>query len=107
MKVWNGDSMELFFILFSLWLISTGLKSLTRIPKASRIATQSKPKSTCLTALTALQDQRELIQDMISDIDNELDNVPPEKRRYQLQTRKQQLLNKLASVESKIDKLIK
>ena len=99
--------MALIFIILTIWLVCKGCKALTRIPKASRTTTQAKPKSTCIAALTALQEQRDLIQDMISDIDNELDNVPPEKRRYQLQTRKQQLLNKLASVESKIDKLIR
>ena len=99
--------MELIVFILSIWLIGSGLKSLSRIPKARPAKTKIEYSSnTCYTALTALQEQRDLITEMITDIDTELDYCPAAKQRYTLLNRKQQLLNKLATVESKITKLI-
>lgn len=100
--------MELIILLFSIWAMCKGIKSLTRIkPKASRTkVTAATTTNSSMSALITLQEQRDLIKDMIADINTSLDLCPPEKHRYTLLNRKQQLLSKLSTVESKISKLI-
>ena len=100
--------MELIILVFSLWAMCKGIKSLSRIkPKASRkTVTAATTTNSSMSALITLQEQRDLIKDMIADINTSLDLCPPEKQRYTLLNRKQQLLSKLSTVESKISKLI-
>ena len=83
------------------------VRSIVRKPKRKpeRTTTNSKPvKTNSVAALEALQEQRELIEDMLSDIEYQLDNAP--KNRYQLLNRQYQLYSKLATVETKIHKML-
>ena len=99
--------MELILLVFSIWVVCKGIKSLARIkPKASRTTVTAATTNSGMSTLLVLQEQRDLIKDMIADINTSLDCCPPEKQRYTLLNRKQQLLSKLSTVESKIAKLI-
>ena len=100
--------MELIILVFSVWAICKGIKSLTHAkPKASRkTVTAATTTNNSMSVLITLQEQRDLIKDMISDINASLDLCPPEKQRYTLLNRKQQLLSKLSTIENKISKLI-
>lgn len=88
---------------FVLWMVCKGIKALFRsrpavyapVPATSRV-TRS------LAALDALQKQRDLIQEQLSDIEQQLDNCPPERVRIRYMDRKTVLLGKLATVEQRI-----
>ena len=54
--------------------------------------------------LTALEKQREIIQDIINDIETQLDYCPPETARKKLLAEKATQYSRLAAVESKIAK---
>ena len=77
---------------------------------ARRSRVKSKPAATPapvmdnLNALTALQQQRDIITDLISDIDLQLDAAPA--NREKLLKDKAALYSKLAMVEQRINKLI-
>ena len=95
----------LFF--FFLWIICKSIK--TGVRSARSKSTASAPASSAASrsssALEALQAQRDLINDQILDITEQLDYCPPAKIRNQLLTRQTTLLGKLASVEQRIAKL--
>ena len=98
--------MELIFLVFSVWAICKGIKSLARIkPKASRTAT-TKASGSQLAALKALQEQRDNIRNTIAELTALLDvsETAAETIRYKNMISTQ--YGKLATVESKIAKLI-
>lgn len=119
----------LFFVV--LWMICKGIKALFRPRhKANNSAvysddtkrfyadiddmiekyraeseTETSRVTRSLAALEALQAQRDLINEQIRDIEEQLDYCPPEKVRNQYMSKKTALLGKLAVCESKISRL--
>ncbi len=90
------------FFLF-VWMVCKGIKALFRSRPAEYEPVPAENKvSKSLAALEALQAQRDLIQEQLSDIEQQLDNCPPEKVRNQYMNRKTVLLGKLATVEQRI-----
>ena len=88
---------------FSLWMVCKGIKALFRSrPVECELVPVENKVSKSLAALDALQKQRELIQEQLSDIEQQLDNCPPEKVRIRYMDRKTVLLGKLATVEQRI-----
>ena len=88
---------------FILWMVCKGIKALFRSRPAEYEPAPAENKvSKSLAALEALQAQRDLIQEQLSDIEQQLDNCPPEKVRNQYMNRKTVLLGKLATVEQRI-----
>ena len=59
----------------------------------------------CSAAFEALQEQKETIEEILSDIETQLDFCPPEKIRNQLLNRKSVLLGKLSTCEKRIAKM--
>lgn len=95
----------LFVLLF---FACKGLKGLClscRKVKAAPAACADNKVTRNLAVLEALQAQRDLIEEQISDIDTQLDYCPPEKVRNQYMSKKTALLGKLAVCESKISRL--
>jgi hypothetical protein len=74
-------------------------------PATRQDTTPAKTTPATRTTATAdsLQRQRDIICDMISDIDNQLDNAPPD--RIKLLNQQATLYGKLATVESKLARL--
>ena len=100
--------MELILLIFSVWAIGKGMKCIFRkAPATSRKGKTATAvtKTTSFAALTALQQQRDIIREQISDINEMLDFCPPQKIRNQLMNRKTTLLGRLATTETKISKL--
>ena len=89
----------------SVWLVCKGVKTLFK-PREKPVykAIQEKPKVDYMSALLALQEQRDIYNDLISDIDAQLDNAP--RNREKLLKDKAMIYSKLATVETKISKLI-
>lgn len=75
------------------------------MPRKPARATSPAGADKSLAALEALQAQRDLINEQIRDIDEQLDYCPPAKLRNQYMNRKTALLGKLATCESKISRL--
>lgn len=93
------------FILF-LWAVCKGIKAAFRPrPRCKAAAPAASRVSRSLAALEALQAQRDLINEQIRDIEEQLDYCPPAKLRSQLLTRQTALLGKLATCEAKISRL--
>ena len=94
------------FFLF-VWLFCKGLKALfkrkPRIEYKPPAETENKVINN-LAALDALQKQRAIYNDLLSDIDCRLDNAPA--TREKLLKDKAMIYSKLAIVESKISKLM-
>lgn len=104
--------MSVLFVFFTVWAVASVLQSIIRrivrhFPrrnvKAAAPAVSTVSKS--LAALEALQAQRDLINEQIRDIEEQLDYCPPEKVRNQYLNRKTVLLGKLATCEGKISRL--
>lgn len=88
---------------FILWMVCKGIKALFRSrPVEYELVPVENKVSRSLAALDALQKQRDLIQEQITDIEQQLDNCPPEKVRNRYMDRKTVLLGKLATVEQRI-----
>ena len=103
--------MELILLIFSVWGICKGIKSIVRLApatsrkgKAATAANQSTSANK-FAALTALQEQRDIIREQLSDIETQLDYCPPEKIRNQLMNRKTVLLGKLSTCEQRIARM--
>lgn len=97
----------LLFIAFVV-VFCKGVKSGCRHISRSKVKTTAQAVPTVsksLAALEALQAQRDLINEQIRDIDEQLDYCPPAKLRAQCINRKTVLLGKLATCESKISRL--
>lgn len=94
----------LVFIGFTCKTIKTAVRNRPR-RKAKATAPAVSAISKSLAALEALQVQRDLINEQIRDIDEQLDYCPPAKLRTQYINRKTALLGKLATCESKISRL--
>lgn len=93
----------IFFV--SIWIVCKGIKSARNAPALTPVQTKpGKPKVDYMSALLALQEQRDIYNDLISDIDAQLDNAP--RNREKLLKDKAMIYSKLATVESKIAKLI-
>lgn len=89
---------------FVLWLVCKGIKALFR-PRRKVTApapAASRASGSPVSAVIALQEQRRIIEEQLSDIEEQLDNCPPAKLRNQYLNRKTVLLGKLASVEQRI-----
>lgn len=104
--------MSVLFVFFTVWVIASILQSIIRrivrhFPqrKAKAAAPAVPTVSKSLAVLEALQAQRDLINEQIRDIDEQLDYCPPEKVRNQYLNRKTVLLGKLATCEGKISRL--
>ena len=101
-------SMELIIAIVTLWLIVKGLRSLSGVRRTtSRKAktAQAVTKTNSLAALTALQAQRDTINEQLADIETQLDYAPPAKIRNQLMNRKTVLLGKLSTCEQRIARM--
>lgn len=100
--------MELIILVFSVWAICKGIKSLARIkPKASRTAAAvTNTSGSQFATLKALQEQRDNIRNTIAELTALLDvsETAAETIRYKNMISTQ--YGKLAAVESKISKLI-
>lgn len=103
--------MELILLIFSVWAVSKGIKAIVRSApgtsrkgKAAKAANQSTFANK-LAALKALQEQRDIIREQLSDIESQLDFCPPEKIRNQLMNRKTVLLGKLSTCEQRIARM--
>ena len=97
--------MATLIFLVSIWIVCKGVKALSKHRTIRRRpACQVKPKVDYMAALIALQEQRDIYNDLISDIDFQLDNAP--RNREKLLKDKAIIYSKLAIVESKIAKLI-
>lgn len=96
----------LVFFLF-VWLVCKAVKAARNAPAYHPPAIQARPAKKqidYMSALLALQEQRDIYNDLISDIDAQLDNAP--RNREKLLKDKAMIYSKLATVESKIAKLI-
>lgn len=94
------------FILF-VWLFCKGVKWLFKPRKRIKYKPPAETENKVinnLAALDALQKQRAIYNDLLSDIDCRLDNAPA--TREKLLKDKAMIYGKLASVENKISKLI-
>ena len=129
--------MELILLIFSIWAVCKGIKSLTRIkPKASRTTASAKASGggSQMASLKALQEQRDSINNQFKLIDDSLNTLRKEYRAIQLaaikartaterdkarkrmitleskltqiENKRTSLYGRLATVESKIAKLI-
>ena len=101
--------MKLIILVFSVWAVCKGMKSLTRIkPKASRTTANTKASGggSQMASLKALQQQRDNIRNTIAELTALLDvsETAAETIRYKNMISTQ--YGKLATVESKISKLI-
>ena len=100
--------MELIILVFSVWAVCKGIKSLTHAkPKASRkTATKASGGGSQMASLKALQQQRDNIRNTIAELTALLDvsETAAETIRYKNMISTQ--YGKLATVESKISKLI-
>jgi hypothetical protein len=99
--------MELIILVFSVWAVCKGIKSLTHAkPKASRTASRTATGNSSLNTLLALQTQRDNIKNTIAELTALLDvsETAAETIRYKNMISTQ--YGKLATVESKISKLI-
>ena len=101
--------MELIILVFSIWAVCKGIKSLSRIkPKASRTTASTKTSGggSQMASLKALQQQRDNIRNTIAELTALLDvsETAQETIRYKNMISTQ--YGKLATVESKISKLI-
>ena len=94
------------FFVFIVWAVYAVSRALCR-PRRKAVAKAPAESEVTrnLAALEALQEQRDVINDMIRDIEEQLDNCPPEKTRYQYMNKKTALLGKLAVCEGKISRL--
>lgn len=110
--------MSALFVFFTVWVVASILQSAIRrivrhFPqrkaKAAAPAVAPAPAvptvSKSLAVLEALQAQRDLINEQIRDIDEQLDYCPPAKLRNRYLNRKTTLLGKLATCEGKISRL--
>ena len=130
--------MELIILVFSIWAMCKGIKSLTRIkPKASRktvTVTKTSGGGSQMASLKALQEQRDSIRNQFNLLDDSLNTLRKEYRAIQLaalkartatdrdkarkrmitleskltqiENKRTSLYGRLATVESKISKLI-
>lgn len=99
--------MELIILIFVLYGMVKGIKSLTRIkPKASRTTSVTNTGGFQMSTLIALQQQRDNIRNTIAELTALLDvsETAAETIRYKNMISTQ--YGKLATVESKIAKLI-
>lgn len=100
--------MELIIFVFSIWAICKGIKSLSRIKhKASRTtAAVTNTSGSQFATLKALQEQRDNIRNTIAELTALLDvsETAAETIRYKNMISTQ--YGKLATVESKISKII-
>ena len=102
--------MELIILVFSVWAVYKGIKSLTHAkPKASRktaTVTRTNNSGSRMSTLIALQQQRDNIRNTIAELTALLDvsETAAETIRYKNMISTQ--YGKLATVESKISKLI-
>ena len=101
--------MELIILVFSIWAVCKGIKTLTHAkPKASRTTASTKASGggSQMASLKALQQQRDNIRNTIAELTALLDvsETAAETIRYKNMISTQ--YGKLATVESKISKLI-
>lgn len=99
--------MELIILAFSIWAVCKGIKSLSRIkPKASRTTAKASGGGSQMASLKALQQQRDNIRNTIAELTALLDvsETAAETIRYKNMISTQ--YGKLATVESKISKII-
>ena len=99
--------MELIILVFSVWAMCKGVKSLTRIkPKSKPGKTVTNSCGSQFATLKALQEQRDNIRNTIAELTALLDvsETAAETIRYKNMISTQ--YGKLATVESKISKLI-
>lgn len=94
----------LLFIAFVV-LFCKGIKAATRAGKR-KPNNKSIQAGNNLQTLYSLQAQRDIITDMLSEIDFKLDMCPGEKQREKLLKDKARLFGQLATIENKIYKLI-
>lgn len=95
----------LFFVFFGI-VCKSIRSSVRRRPRrvAASVPVESKV-SRSLSALRALQAQRDILEDQIRGLEDLLDNCPPENKRHQYLTQQAVLYGKLATCESKITRL--
>ena len=127
--------MELILLVFSVWAVCKGIKSLTRTkPKASRKTSVANTSGSQFATLQALQEQRDSIRNQFNLLDDSLNTLRQEYRSIQLaaikartaterdkarkrmitleskltqiENKRTSLYGRLAIVESKIAKLI-
>lgn len=99
----------LFFVF--LYLIVKGIKTAIRTAKArrQRRGTPERgadPLAGKLASLEYLQEQRDILTDLLENTEFQLSMCPPEKQREKLLKDKAKIYGQLATVESKISKLI-
>ena len=87
-----------------LWLLYKAAKAVNRPRKRKDTPRIENRLQSNLAALDALQQQRDIYDDLISEIDYCLENAPA--NREKLLKEKAMLFSKLATVESKISRLI-
>ena len=95
--------MELIVIFILFYAAGAAIKRAIRHKPRQRMTPTTATGNSNLSALLALQAQREIYRDLISDIDYTLDNSPP--GREKLLKDKAAILSKLATVETKINRL--
>jgi len=97
--------MVLIVTIFTIWAICAGCKGLARLPKKQ---TKSRPTADplpTLTAVRALQAQRESIEESLNWIDDLISTEEKPEKVLQWMTKRAQLKGQLATVEQKISKL--
>lgn len=94
------------FVLFG-FAISAAKRAIRFRPASKTSNAGSNPVTATLTVLNRLQEQRDIIEDLLSDIEYRLDAAPPEKTREKLLKDKARLCGQLAGVNAKINKLIR
>lgn len=101
--------MELLILIFSLWGIGKGVKTLFRSAPRRTKANHTKPAPTVTTAfhtLTTLQEQRECIKESLAWTDDLIRMEEKPENVLKWMTKRAQLKGQLATVQAKIDKLI-
>lgn len=101
--------MELLLLIFSLWAMGKGIKALFRATPKRTKAKPTKPAPAVTKAfqtLTALQEQRECINESLAWIDDLISTEEKPEKVLQWMTKRAQLKGQLATVQAKIDKLI-
>lgn len=101
--------MELLLLIFALWGIGKGVKTLFRAAPKKTKTNRTNPAPAVTKAfqtLTALQEQRECINESLAWIDDLISTEEKPEKVLQWMTKRAQLKGQLATVQAKIDKLI-
>ena len=98
--------MELILLIFSLWAMGKGIKALFRATPKRTKANPAPAVTKAFQTLTALQEQRECINESLAWIDDLISTEEKPEKVLQWMTKRAQLKGQLATVQAKIDKLI-